>query len=277
MNSRFIFSAAAMPSDQAKVMVYLSCKDAPPAHARMRKDLKRRFKRSLSRILNFAKHETIRKLTRYFHSNRPLSGQEHPGVSRIAFDPDELRQDFQSMLYAMMPDMLASTATNTVEDLGGRPFTMLSQDVLDFVGRRAELLSGLPDELFRRITDELSEGLSSGQSLGQLADRISQAFSDIDQGTAEVIADAETAAAFSYATDRAARSAGVQFKQWVHGGSRVPRPDHLAIDGLVVPIDQPYPVGSPPLMFPHAPDGSPEDVINCSCVSIPATADQYEG
>jgi uncharacterized protein with gpF-like domain len=243
----------------------------------VRAEIKKQFKDALDRTINFAKHETLRKLQRYHHSNRPIRGQDHPGAMRTAFDPDELQQDLQSMLYAEMPDMLQSSADATIESLGAEPFTLPSQDVLDFISNRADLLSGLPDELYQRITDELSNGLQAGETMSQLADRISSEFDAIEQGTAEVIADTESAAAFNYATDKAARNAGVQYKQWVHGGSKVPRPDHLAIDGLVVPINEPFPVGDPPLMFPHAPDGSPEDVINCSCVSIPATADQYEG
>jgi uncharacterized protein with gpF-like domain len=271
-----ILAAATLRSHEARALVAVMCGEAAP-HQRIRKRQRRHFKSALMRVIKFAKHETLRKMHRYLHAHRPLMGQEHPGTMRIAFDPAELQQDLQSMLYSEMPQMLEASAASTVESLGAGPFKMASQDVLDFISRRVELLSGLPDELFKRITDELSTGLSAGENLSQLSDRIAQAFSDIEQGMAEVIADTETAAAFNYATDKAARSAGVTHKQWVHGGSKVPRADHLAIDGLVVPFDEPYPVGNPPLMFPHAPDGSPEDVINCSCVSIPVDTSSSEG
>jgi hypothetical protein len=29
-------------------------------------------------------------------------------------------------------------------------------------------------------------------------------------------------------------------------------------------------------MFPHDPNGSAEDVINCGCISIPATEEDYQ-
>jgi uncharacterized protein with gpF-like domain len=273
---RIIFSLNALRLPEG-IALRVVCQNAPPKHEQVQKQMKAQFKKSLSRVLNFAKHETLRKLHRYHHAHKPLQGQDHPGASRTGFDPGELAQDLQSMLYGELPDMLQTAADSTIETLGAEPFTMPSQDVLDFIANRADLLSGLPEELYQRITDELSQGLSAGESLAELSDRISQAFDDIESGTAEVIADTETSAAFNYATNAAARSAGVEFKQWIHGGSRVPREDHLAIDGLVVPFDEPFPVGSPPLMFPHDPDGSPEDVINCSCVSMPATADQYQG
>jgi hypothetical protein len=268
MNTKlFSLCAVAAPSVQT-VILNLSCKEnSVPEHLRVRKRLKLRFKRSLMRVLNFAKHETLRKLHRYLHSHRALQGQKHPGASKIAFNQDELVQDLQSLLYSEMPKMLSESAS----------VTLPTQDMLDFISRREVLLSGLPEELYQRVLGEISTGLMSGESLADLSNRINQVFSDIEQGVAEVIADTETAAAFNYATDKAARAAGVQYKRWQHGGSKVPREDHLAIDGLVVPFDEPFPVGSPPLMFPHDPNGSPEDVINCSCVSIPASAEDYEG
>jgi len=264
-----IVAAAALPTNEARAIVALLCRSSHP-HQRTLKTIRKGFKAHLNRVLNFAKHETLRKLHRYVHSNRPLTGADNPG--KTAFDPAELGQDLQSMMYATMPDMLSESA-----DSLGYDYTMPKQDVLDFIANRADLLSDLPDELFKRVADEISTGLAAGENISQLSDRVSQAFDDIDSGQADVIADTESAAAFNYATNNAAKANGVRFKQWVHGGSRVPRDDHLAIDGLVVPFDEPYPVGNPPLMFPHAPDGSPEDVINCSCVSIPADASDYEG
>jgi len=115
-----------------------------------------------------------------------------------------------------------------------------------------------------------------GESVAQLSERISALFAQIDATRGALIASTETAAAYGFASQAAADQAGVEFKQWIHSGlPKEPREDHLEIDGLIVPADQPYPVGDPPLMFPHDPDGSAEDVINCGCISIPATKDDY--
>jgi uncharacterized protein with gpF-like domain len=271
MKASFIFSAVAERGLHGNAIICIKMQQSGSAHLLLRKSLKRGFKKSLMRVLEFAKHETLRKLHRYLHNNRELRGQEHPGASRIAFDPAELAQDLQSMLYSEIPQMLNASADTALESIGfGLPFQMASQNVLDFIATRENLLSGVSDELFQTIMAQLSEGLSAGESIADLSDRIASVFADIEEGRADVIADNEVTAAFNYAADTAARSAGAEFKQWVHGGSKMPREDHLAIDGLVVPIDEPYPVGDPPLMYPHDPNGSPDDVINCSCVSIPS-------
>jgi len=231
------------------------------------------------RVLDFAKHETLRKLHRYTYRNRPLKGQDeppdHPGAVQVGFDLEALKQDLEAMFHTEFPLMLAQAADATSAAAGAAPYTLPQQDALNFIARRINLLSGVPDEIFQEIRDQISEGLKNGESIAQLSNRISGAFDQISAGRAQIIAENESAAAFSFASQRSAVAAGIKYKKWLHGVSKVPRPDHLAIDGLVVPILDPYPVGTPPLMYPHDENGSPEDVINCSCVSVPAPPSEY--
>jgi uncharacterized protein with gpF-like domain len=152
---------------------------------------------------------------------------------------------------------------------------MVSQDVLDFIARRQDALSGIADDIAEKVREQISEGLLAGESIADISARITSTFDEIESDQAELIADSETAAAYSYANDKASRAGGIEYKRWIHGNPKVPRADHLAIDGLVVPIDEPYPVGDPPLMYPHDEDGSPEDVINCTCISVAATEEQF--
>jgi len=285
MNTRLIFMTAALPAAQARAIVTLMCRNQTSTFERTRQRMQKRFKSQLVRVLNFAKHETLRKAHRYLHSHRAIVGQDqpedqpqqHPGTVKIAFNLDELRQDLGTLLSGEAPLALDTAAGDTLTTVGYRdPWKLPAQATLDFISRRRNLLSNVPDEIFQRIKDVISEGLNAGDSISQLSDRITQAFDEIEQGRAEVIAENETAAAYSFASNQAARAAGIQYKKWLHGNSKVPRPDHLAIDGLVVPFDEPYPVGNPPLMYPHDENGSPDDVINCSCISGAATKAEYE-
>ena len=238
-----------------------------------------RFEKSLSRVLDFAKHETLRKLHRYKFSIRPIHGQAeapgHPDATRVAFDVDELRQDLLRLIQMEIPEIVAESTDSTLSELGySDPWKIPAQATLDLIAQRMNLISGLPDELFADVQRELSEGLNAGESLAQLSARIENLFSP---ERAALIAQTETAAAYGFASHAAALEAGVGYKQWIHAGfPKVPREDHLGIDGLVVPIDEFYPVGDPPLMFPGDPDGSAEDVINCGCISVPATREDYD-
>jgi uncharacterized protein with gpF-like domain len=69
------------------------------------------------------------------------------------------------------------------------------------------------------------------------------------------------------------KSAGIKRKKWLHSPlAKVPRPEHVEADGTIAPFDEPFPVGDPPLMYPHDPNGAPGDVINCHCIAIPIEA-----
>lgn len=266
-----------MNISQARIILALACRVAAlPPYERTRARLAKRFKRELVRVLNFAKHETLRKLHRHLHSHRALMGAGetplHPDTGKIVFDPQELMQDLFSMLSTEIPLTLTSAAQDTLSG-----FQLVPQDVLNFLSSRQTALSGIADNIAAKIRDEISTGLLAGESIAQLSARITAAFDDIEGDQATLIAESETAAAYSFASDKAARAAGIQYKRWIHGAPKVPRPDHLAIDQLIVVMDEPFPVGDPPLMYPHDENGSPEDVINCTCISIPATEEEFQG
>jgi len=283
MNTRLIFTAAAMPADQARAIVELICASSPERAAEQRRNrIERHFYNALLRILKFAKHETLRKLHRYLYSHRALTGQDeqvdHPDSVKVAFNIDELRQDLNTMLETEGLSALTTASNDTLDAVGYRdPWKLPAQDTLDFIARRQNLLSNVPQEIFDTIRAEISAGLNAGESIRDLSKRIMAAFDEIEKGRAKVIAQTETAAAYGFASDKAARQAGISYKKWIHSSvPKVPRPDHLAIDGLIIPMDEAFPVGDPPLMYPHDANGAAEDVINCFCLSIPVTEAEYQ-
>ncbi|MEM7047833.1 MAG: phage minor head protein [Pseudomonadota bacterium] len=66
----------------------------------------------------------------------------------------------------------------------------------------------------------------------------------------------------------AAELPGLQ-KEWISSGKRFSRLTHDVADGQVVSVDQPFHIGADLLMFPRDPAGSPEETINCGCISAP--------
>lgn len=283
MNTRLIFTAAALPADQARAVVELICAGSPESAALQKRNrMERHFHGAISRVLKFAEHETLRKLHRYKYLHRSLVSQEeqvdHPDSVKVAFNVDELRNDLNTMLETEGASALATAASDTLDSVGYRdPWKLPAQDTLDFIAQRQNLLSNVPDEIFDTIRNEISTGLNAGESIAQLSKRISAAFDEIEKGRAKVIAQTESAAAYGFASDAAARQAGIQYKKWIHSSvPKEPRPDHLAIDGLIIPMDEAFPVGDPPLMYPHDGNGSAQDVINCYCISIPVTESEYQ-
>jgi uncharacterized protein with gpF-like domain len=285
MNTRLLFAASALPPVEARAILGLLCSSRRvrqiTSFEQTRNRLQQKMKVSLVRVLKFAKHETLRKLHRYLYQYRPLHAQaeqpDHPDSNKILFDREQLRRDLIEMLQVQLPSVVDEVTRETLKAVGYRdPWSLPAQDTLNLIAARQNLISGVPDEIFADIQREISAGLNAGESIDQLAHRITAAFNEIVDARAELIAQTETAAAYGFASNASAQQAGVQFKQWIHSGlPKVPRPDHLAIDGLIVPMDEAYPVGDPPLMYPHDPDGSAEDVINCGCISVPATEEDY--
>jgi len=45
-------------------------------------------------------------------------------------------------------------------------------------------------------------------------------------------------------------------------------PDHVKADGQTVPWGQPFDVGGFAMMYPHDPEGPPQEVINCRCTML---------
>lgn len=65
----------------------------------------------------------------------------------------------------------------------------------------------------------------------------------------------------------------VELKQWltmqdelVRGNKPTDNADHLILDGIIVPVDEPFPNG---LMYPGDKNGPIEEWINCRCTSVP--------
>lgn len=86
---------------------------------------------------------------------------------------------------------------------------------------------------------------------------------------AERIARTETATAANQATKQSALDffGGVEYmdKIWNHGGTKDPRPAHIALDGVKIPADQKFNVGGELMDEACQFGASAGNVINCGC------------
>lgn len=230
------------------------------------------FEDSILRVLKYAKHETLRNLER--HSRATIASaaeKKEPPKVTIVFDPAEFERDLLAALESDHADALQIAGQELFDEIGKEdPFKMPARKTLDFIRKRQNLLSGVSDEIHAQIEEALAAGIQAREPLRELSKRISNKFEEIYKGRGRVVADTETAAAYSYARNQAMKEAGIERKKWLHSPlAKTPRPEHVAMHGKIVPINEVFPVGNPPLMYPHDPNGSPEDVINCHCMAIP--------
>ncbi|MBA8929423.1 hypothetical protein BC739_006641 [Kutzneria viridogrisea] len=129
-----------------------------------------------------------------------------------------------------------------------------------------------PDEVHDRVRAEISASLLTREPLAVLRDRVA-AVLDLDRWShrAEAIARNETLAAYNAGTHAAGlarqRVLGEQLhKQWIAAGDARTRPAHLAVSGAVVRGDEAFSVGGEALRFPHDPQGSAANTVECRCV-----------
>lgn len=132
-----------------------------------------------------------------------------------------------------------------------------------------------------KIRDALKEGLAEGTSEQAIVDTIVDSLKNVTESRARMIARTEIGMASSNGAIEAAKSLDVPDleKEWVSdqrpfadlrdGGVTGDKPDHVAMDGARVGLDEKFSV--PPdaeMDGPHDPSAGPEHVINCQCVVI---------
>jgi hypothetical protein len=135
-----------------------------------------------------------------------------------------------------------------------------------------------PDEVYRRIIDELGVAIANGEGVEAQAARVSHLL-DVT-GTenwparSRTVSVTEVHRAYNMGGLAAAlrieqRESGPRFlKRWVSRDDSAVRAAHRLADGQVQFVAQPFVVAGESLMAPGDPRGSPWNVINCRCKSI---------
>ena len=91
------------------------------------------------------------------------------------------------------------------------------------------------------------------------------------QTRAQRIARTESTGAYNAAGLAALADEGEQQKAWIATEDSRTRPSHAAADRQVVPITQPFEVGTTQLMMPGDPSGLAHETINCRCTMVGAS------
>lgn len=91
------------------------------------------------------------------------------------------------------------------------------------------------------------------------------------QTRAQRIARTEATGAYNAAGLAALSDEGEEQKAWIATEDSRTRPSHAAADRQVVPLTQPFEVGSSALMMPGDPSGPAHETVNCRCATIGAS------
>jgi len=146
------------------------------------------------------------------------------------------------------------------------------------IPRLAEHLAHRPIQYADTVTGNLSDGFrallasasNEGQSIQEMADTMSERWEVIAPARAVVIARTEVISASNLAAKTAYEESGVVERQeWLSARDARVRPDHVDADGQVVALGALFNVGGEGLAYPGDPAGSPENIIQCRCTTLP--------
>lgn len=129
------------------------------------------------------------------------------------------------------------------------------------------------DSIIGNFETAILDGFKNGEGTTKIARRIKNLL-EINTRDAQRIARTESTRIENQARNDVGRVGKEKYglniwKRWVATKDERTRDDHLEMDGVEVPFDEPFimPDGSE-LMFPGASGGEPSQVINCRCTFI---------
>jgi HK97 family phage portal protein len=142
--------------------------------------------------------------------------------------------------------------------------------ITELMSERAQRFAKkISDTTYNQLKQSLLEGFLAGESESKLAERVNDVMTLAKRQRAQTIARTETFSVVNQAHIETYRMNGVEWKEWLTAGDERVRDMHVAADGQITKLDDYFNVGGEYLMYPGDPNGSPENIINCRCVSLP--------
>lgn len=182
-------------------------------------------------------------------------------------DPHSIEPEMKGRLKILIQD----AANRIVRDLNFTlQFDPETHVIQRYIENRTKFVLGEMSKSNKEgLRGVLLEGYNNGESVQQIAERV-DAYTGAKFNTSpEAIARTEIIGANNQAATESYRQGGFTKKRWLTSRDDKVRPAHIAAEGQVVNIDEPFVVGSSLLMFPGDKSPFPEDFINCRCTVLP--------
>jgi uncharacterized protein with gpF-like domain len=150
-------------------------------------------------------------------------------------------------------------------------FDLRNPRMLDAIDTRGEKITG---GITKKTQDDFQRVMAQkfyveGAGVPEVKKAITDMFEETYKNRARTIARTEMGRAQESASQATYVNNGVEQKRWIAFLDDVTREDHVDAHNQIRDINEPYDVGGESLMHPLDSGASPEQVINCRCVSIP--------
>lgn len=152
------------------------------------------------------------------------------------YDREKAKADLRVIVKAGVADAGAAAYGASADDYSlGVAWSEDNPWLENHMGKRLDLINGIDDNTADALRDALLEGGQAGESIPQLADRVSAVFSDAIDNRAETIARTETLQAYASASLQSYREAGIEQVQMYDGSGD---PECAAVNGMIVSPDE---------------------------------------
>lgn len=229
----------------------------------------------LQEILNQAEDDTLARLIAELAKKRKQSAK---ALSAI-FQREEWKQVIEIAMAPILEGLIRKAGQDSLDffEIGGN-YEMDERAARYIRMGLGKLSTSITATQKEKITDALADGISAGEGIDQLSDRVRKVFGDLREYQAKAIAQTESIRAANFASRDAWEQSGVvEGKEWVteHDGSVCPYCDPL--DGKVIDIDDSYfKLGDKyrgdadtTIKVDYADVGEPPLHVNCRCVIVP--------
>ncbi len=160
-------------------------------------------------------------------------------------------------------------------EIGVEDFKIPPKEALKWIERREKKIASINETTWSELKDTLHEGLSKGDTMEQMIERVKDVYQAASDLRAESIAITETNTAVNSGRFMAMTDAGVELKAWGTSNLENVRASHLRAEAESaggIPLGERFANG---LMYPGDPAGPPEEVINCRCHAFAVTSSKF--
>lgn len=249
-------------------------------HMTARRPWEKRYESKFRGLLMAARTETLRRIDELYVPPRAAGMEQRVPAILLGFELPEWLKNFLAAFDVLNRSAMTSAAEQLLADelsLPDQDASLPPAEVLDALRQRRNYLRGTATEIYNEVQATLEEGLLAGESIDEMKNRVRGTMNGIAEERAKTIAITETGAAFERGRWLQMKASGVTHKEWISSQDGRVRRTHVQTDGQVVPIDGEFSLpGGIVLHHPAESGGPPQEVINCRCVAMAATAREYE-
>lgn len=187
-----------------------------------------------------------------------------------------MRSENVDKVEAVIRSLVAKFGDLALSDIGvSTAFNAVNEPVLRYLGTHAaQLMTWLDNSTVSMVKDEIqkaflsaqTEGLNIVDTAGEIVKAGIRSGFELSRQRANTIAQTETTRAYNFTDMEAWRQSGVvKTRVWRGITDGKQRASHAAMEGVEVPLDQPFMVGDVPMDHPGDPSAPASETVECRC------------